>query len=171
MHTAVQATGVGLYEGARVNGRKEGQGTYTFPSGTVFTGELLDGELHGAGTLEFANGGKYSATWERGKVVSGEYDFADGLKFAPAEWGYCTGADRRFYSEHVNGLRPAGDAQISNAHPAPKLPLDAYDVGDGYLGATNDTVYSYDHVELRAATAEEKAWAKASCRVGRPKRV
>jgi hypothetical protein len=79
------------YKGAMLNGRMEGQGVYTFPAGTVYTGALLDGEFHGEGTLTFPDGaGKYVATWSRGKVVRGEYFFADGLDYvAPAEgrWG------------------------------------------------------------------------------------
>jgi hypothetical protein len=164
---ATVAVGVGIYDGARVNGRKEGSGTYKFPSGTVYSGAFADGEFHGEGTLEFANGGRYRATWERGKVVAGRYDFSDGLGFQDQDWEYCTGTDRRFFSEHVNGLRPAGDAQVTNAHPPPRLPKDAYDVGDGYLDAATDKVYSFAHVLLRNATCEEKEWVAARCRVGK----
>lgn len=165
--SAIVAMGVGIYDGDRVNGRKEGSGTYKFPSGTVYTGAFVDGEFHGEGTLEFANGGKYQATWDRGKVVTGRYDFSDGLEFQDTAWEYCTGKDRRFFSEHVNGLRPAGDTQVTNAHPPPRLPKDAYDVGDGYLDVADGKVYSFDHVQLRVATNEEKEWASARCRVGR----
>lgn len=35
------------FEGDRTNGRMEGYGTYTFPTGTVYTGQFLDGEFHG----------------------------------------------------------------------------------------------------------------------------
>ena len=31
----------------------EGHGKYTFPSGTIYTGQLLDGEFHGQGVLEY----------------------------------------------------------------------------------------------------------------------
>ena len=33
-----------VYQGDRKHGRMEGHGKYTFPSGTVYTGQLLDGE-------------------------------------------------------------------------------------------------------------------------------
>ena len=57
------------------------------------------------GTLTFSNGGKYNATWERGRAVRDEgYVFSDGLHFTEGRhWDYCVGGDRRFYSEIVNG--------------------------------------------------------------------
>lgn len=108
---ATEALSTSLYEGERKNGRMEGHGKCTFPSGTVYTGQFLDGEFHGEGVLAYTGGcGKYLATWNRGKVVTGRYVFADGLEYtAPAEgdWAYCrSDGDRRFYSELVNGLRP-----------------------------------------------------------------
>ena len=118
-----------------------------FTSGTVFTGAFLDGEFHGDGILEFPGCGRYIATWERGKVVKGNYVFADGLGYddtTGGPWSYCAeGGDRRFYSEVVNGLRPAGDAQLANAHPPPKIPAGSYDVGHGYFVEGESKVYSY----------------------------
>ena len=162
----------------------EGQGTYRFPSGTVYTGEFLDGEFHGEGTLQFEGCGKYHATWEHGKAIKGRYVFNDGLAYTGAEeghWPYCrttlpvgedreTGitktkpGDRRFYSELVEGLRPSGDAQLANAHPPPAIPSGTYDVGDGYL-ADDGKVYAYEGgAVLRVAEQKEEAWAKHNCR-------
>ena len=82
-------------------------------------------------------------------------------------WAYCAeGGDRRFYSEVVNGLRPAGDAQLANAHPPPKIPAGSYDVGHGYFVEGESKVYSYTGAELRTADAREAAWAVAKCRKG-----
>ena len=126
-----------VYTGERKNGRMEGYGTYRFPSGTVYTGDFLDGEFHGEGTLQFAGSGKYHARWEHGKAIKGRYVFADGLAYTEPHdgaWAYCReDGDRRFYSELVEGLRPAGDSQLANAHPPPLLPPGSYDVGDGFL--------------------------------------
>ena len=59
------------------------------------------------------------------------------------EWTYCRGdGDRRFYSELVEGLRPAGDSQLSNTHPPPIIPAGSYDVGDGFL-FEDGKVYDY----------------------------
>jgi len=160
------------YKGATNNGRMEGNGVYTFPTGTVYTGELLDGEFHGEGTLTFPDCGKYVATWERGKVVRGEYFFADGLAYvdpADAAWGYCQpNGDRRFYTELVNGLRPAGDSQLANKHPPRKVPAGCYDVGDGFLNRQSGKVFAYGagETELRDATQEEEQWATEKCRFG-----
>ena len=57
----------------------EGYGTYRFPSGTVYSGEFLDGEFHGEGTLQFADQGKYHATWDHGVALKGRYVFGDSL--------------------------------------------------------------------------------------------
>jgi hypothetical protein len=81
---------------------------------------------------------------------------------------YCReDGDRRFYSELVEGLRPSGDCQLTNQHPPPALPLDTYDVGDGYL-AHDGKVYSYDgSTVLRdVGGKDEEAWAKKMCRRG-----
>lgn len=47
----------------------EGNGNYTFPTGTKYEGEMKDGMFHGKGTLHFPNGSKYEATWENGKSI------------------------------------------------------------------------------------------------------
>jgi hypothetical protein len=172
---AAASEAAAVYTGERKNGRMEGYGTYRFPSGTVYTGDFLDGEFHGEGTLQFADAGKYHARWERGKAIKGRYVFSDGLAYtepADGQWTYCRGdGDRRFYSELVEGLRPAGDSQLCNTHPPPLMPPGGYDVGDGYLFG-DGKVYRYlsepgpDPVgePLRTATQDEEVWAKASCR-------
>ena len=224
-----EALSTSLYEGERRNGRMEGHGKYTFPSGTVYTGQILDGEFHGEGVLAYPGGcGQYHATWNRGKVVTGRYVFADGLEYtAPTEgdWAYCrTDGDRRFYSELVNGLRPvsrcrrasptsrfwphglaeppppracrgararamlpplppvaiasltprvslvrraqAGDSQLTNAHPPPKVPPGTYDTGDGYFKVDEGEVFSYEGEKLRRPDQEEEQWIKSKCRKG-----
>ena len=50
---STQALQTSSYDGDRKNGRMEGHGKYTFPSGTIYTGQLLDGEFHGQGVLEY----------------------------------------------------------------------------------------------------------------------
>lgn len=177
-HAAAEAEEKAVYTGERKNGRMEGYGTYRFPSGTVYTGDFLDGEFHGEGTLQFADGcGKYHARWEHGKAIKGRYVFADGLAYTEptdGEWTYCRGdGDRRFYSELVEGLRPAGDSQLSNTHPPPIIPAGSYDVGDGFLfedGKVYDYLTEPGSTPIgeprRTASQDEEAWAKANCRRG-----
>jgi len=38
----------------------------------------------------------------------GTFTFADGLEFKDKDWGYCDGYDRRFFTEIIDGLKPAG---------------------------------------------------------------
>jgi len=42
----------------------------------------------------------------------GTYTFADGLEFKDKDWGYCDGYDRRFFTEVIGGLKPAGKITI-----------------------------------------------------------
>ena len=85
----------------------EGKGKFRFQDGSVFVGSFKDGMFHGEGYLLFPDGGKYTATWDHGRVVEGSFTFADGLAYDEKDWGYCTDQDRRFFSEQVNGLSPA----------------------------------------------------------------
>ena len=38
----------------------------------------------------------------------GTYTFSDELQYKEDGWQYCTAADRRFYTERLNGIQPAG---------------------------------------------------------------
>lgn len=44
----------------------EGEGEYTFPTGTKYVGETYNGMFHGHGVLHFPNGSKYEAKWQNG---------------------------------------------------------------------------------------------------------
>lgn len=46
--------------------RMEGEGEYTFPTGTKYVGETYNGMFHGHGVLHFPNGSKYEAKWQNG---------------------------------------------------------------------------------------------------------
>ena len=48
------------FEGSTKNEKMEGEGTYTFPSGTKYVGSFKDGTFHGQGTLHFKNGNMLS---------------------------------------------------------------------------------------------------------------
>ena len=43
----------------------------------------------------------------------GKYTFADGLEFDEEDWEYCDGYDRRFYTETMKALQPAGKETTS----------------------------------------------------------
>eukprot|EP00729_Bicosta_minor_P003068 gene3068-30004_t len=159
------------YVGDHVNGRMEGKGTYIFPNGTRYEGEMNDGELHGKGTLYFPTGGAYSATWKHGKAIGpqpsrGEYSFKDGLRYDEGDWSYCDEDDRRFYSERLNGVQPAGLSQLVDKGLPKKIPIGTFDVGDGYYNPDTNEVLSYDGRQLRMPDETEAARITATCRRG-----
>ena len=49
---------------------KHGQGTWTYPDGTKYTGETNNkGQHHGQGTLTYADGTTYTGKFKDGKPV------------------------------------------------------------------------------------------------------
>ena len=105
----------------------------------------------------------------RGKVI-----FRDGLEYEASEnWSYCTLSeedaggekDRRFFSEHVRGIPPAGRSNLTNDGHVMQIPRGAYDVGDGFYDASEKSVFAYDTVTvLRKPTDDEINWIIANCR-------
>jgi hypothetical protein len=49
----------GDYVGAWKNGKRNGQGTYTYAEGDKYVGEYKDGKQHGQGTYTWVSGSKY----------------------------------------------------------------------------------------------------------------
>ena len=123
--------------------------------------------FHGEGMLIFKDCGKFTGMWERGVVVSGEYAFKDGLLYEDKpDWDYCNGIDRTFFRERVEGLRPAGDEQITNEHPPRVIPKSTYDIGRGFYNPTTGNVYSYDNELIGRLQRETEEWIKSKCRIG-----
>ena len=48
-----------------------GQGTLTYPDGTVYQGEFEDGEKHGKGTMLFPDKTKLTGEWIRNIIAKG----------------------------------------------------------------------------------------------------
>lgn len=44
-----------------------GQGTFTWPDGSSYKGEVYKGIRHGTGTYKCADGVSYSGQWDQGK--------------------------------------------------------------------------------------------------------
>jgi hypothetical protein len=156
------------FKGQKQDLQPHGQGEYTFSNGTVYTGSFVEGLFDGAGTLTFPDGGRFAATWRAGQLVEGQYFFADALEYQPKNWGYCTDADRRFWSEQLRGLEfgPAPQLTDSGEHDTRSLPLGCYDLGDCYLNPTDNKLYNYDGTYYRHPTPEELTWAKRKARIG-----
>ncbi|CAF0860137.1 unnamed protein product [Didymodactylos carnosus] len=139
---------------------------FVFPSNTVYLGDFKDGEFDGHGTLHYANGAKYEATWKNGIALEGKYTFPDGLAYESENWEYCDGYDRRFYTEIIDGLKPAGRSQLKNTKTPEEIPETNYDVGDGMYDPETRIVTDYQNRFLRNADDEEHAWIIRTCRKG-----
>jgi hypothetical protein len=101
--------------------------------------------------------------------------FSDTLEFSENNWGYCKDSDRRFYTEIVNGIKPAGtlasrqcddvgETQLCNKDPPPRLPKGSFDIGNGYYHVETGKIYSYEHQELRTPDEAETTWIISKCR-------
>ena len=55
------------YVGKFKDGYRNGQGTYTWSDGDKYVGEFKDGKKHGQGTWTSTGGEKYSGEWKVGK--------------------------------------------------------------------------------------------------------
>ncbi|CEL99256.1 unnamed protein product [Vitrella brassicaformis CCMP3155] len=155
------------YEGPLKNGWFEGSGRYRFPNGVVYEGQFHKGEFHGDGSLIYPNGGRYVAKWDRGFAVGGQYVFNDGLLYQDRGWQYLTRKDRRFYSEVLHGLQPAGNTLLTNEVPSPLIPYGCFDTGNGYFEPELGHIISYDgHDVLSVPTQDEMEWILTYCRKG-----
>ena len=57
----------GAYEGHYLNGKFDGQGTFTWSDGDKYVGEYKDGKRHGQGTFTWSDGDKYVGEWKDGE--------------------------------------------------------------------------------------------------------
>lgn len=77
MFTQMSYSG-GIYAGGRVNGLKEGYGTYTFSNGLEYEGQWEDDKMNGAGKLQYLNiisyKGSFNDGFFQGEGVFLEYD-------------------------------------------------------------------------------------------------
>jgi hypothetical protein len=158
------------FQGGLSSGRADGEGTYIFPNGTRYVGGFKNGMFEGKGVMYIPNCGAYSATWNEGKQVEGEYKFSDGLEYKAEEWDYCTTGDRRFKTEIEGGIRPAGQSQLTNSRDGDaKLEINQADAGDGYVDLRNGDgqVRNFKTGEpIRYVEASEKKWLMEKCRIG-----
>uniref|UniRef100_A0A8C7IRV0 MORN repeat-containing protein 5 n=1 Tax=Oncorhynchus kisutch TaxID=8019 RepID=A0A8C7IRV0_ONCKI len=137
------------YTGGFKNGRMEGEGEYKFPTETRYVGEMKNDMFHGKGVLHFPNGSIYEGTWEKGISKQGKYTFSDGLEYQEKDWEFCDGYDRQFYTERCNGLKPAGEPQLTDSLRV--IPNGCYDCGDGFYDPNARVITDYEHHFLRNA--------------------
>ena len=172
-----RATRTGIkYVGQFQNGMFHGKGTLIFSNG-VYNGVFKNGKARPRGarrararerarhaavfTVVFARVGARGA-----QEVDGEYVFNDGLEDVKGTWDYATSKDRRFYTETLDTIKPAGELQYTDRVPAPELPKDCYDVGNGYFDPKNGSIHDYaTKKKIRDASEKELQWATKKCRV------
>ena len=56
-----------MYEGEYKDGKRHGQGTYTWSGGYKYEGEYKDGEIDGKGTQTFSDGRKWTGEFRKNK--------------------------------------------------------------------------------------------------------
>ena len=59
----------GIYVGEYKDGKKNGQGTMTYPDGNKYIGEYKDDKMHGQATLTSADGQIMRCLFENDKVI------------------------------------------------------------------------------------------------------
>ena len=122
------------YDGELVAGRREGKGSFVWPSGQRFSGQWHDDQPNGTGLLEFIDGARYE-----GAVVDGAphgrgvYTWADGRRL-DATWtrGEANGSGEiRF----VNGDVYRGGLAVGKPNGTGRF---VYASGDQYIGTFKD---------------------------------
>lgn len=160
---------IGEYEGAYQKGRFEGTGSYKSQD-AYYVGQFSNGVYHGEGTL-YVKGGQFEGNWERGKLASGRFVFADGLKFKAmneSTWSYCSKTDPRFHREIEEGVIFGTPLKHVTADPdCPKLHDGCYDTIDGYYDPGKQAILSYsENIVIRMPDKAEREWILKNCRHG-----
>jgi hypothetical protein len=76
------------YKGEWKDGKRDGEGTYTYPDGRRYEGEFKDGKFCGQGelTYPYPDGRRYEGQWKYGKKHGeGTYSYPDGRRYE-GEW-------------------------------------------------------------------------------------
>ena len=59
-----------IYIGKTKDGKKHGQGTFTWVDGDKSQGEFMDGEMHWRGIVIYNDGAIEKGIWNKGKKIS-----------------------------------------------------------------------------------------------------
>lgn len=75
------------YEGEYKDGKRNGQGKMTYPTGDIYSGEWENNKMSGGGTYWYKNGDIFSGTWVDGmKHGQGTYEYGDDKSIFDGEW-------------------------------------------------------------------------------------
>jgi hypothetical protein len=76
-----------VYDGAWVNGKKNGKGRFLFKNGDVYDGEFADDAMKGHGTRRYVNGDVYKGQWVNAQRHGfGEMTFVNGAPRYAGQW-------------------------------------------------------------------------------------
>ena len=71
-----------IYIGEYKDGKRHGQGTFTYPDGDKYVGQFKDGNYYGQGTYTYISGAKYVGGWKDGKPHGqGTETYSSGEKY------------------------------------------------------------------------------------------
>ena len=74
--------GKGEYNGYWENGRRHGEGVFTYPNGDVYSGWWKFGDKEGTGTYIFKSTGmKLFGQWKQEKIISGRWIYPNGVYY------------------------------------------------------------------------------------------
>jgi len=75
-----------VYAGSMKGGKTDGQGGFTFASGSRYEGEWRDGDKNGHGVYVWASGNRYEGAWRDGEINGiGVKTWASGARYE-GEW-------------------------------------------------------------------------------------
>lgn len=112
-----------MYEGSWVANKEHGKGQLmTGDRQVIYTGDWLEGSMHGFGTYNFGNGDRYTGDWREGsRHGKGDYAFRNGCRYS-GEW-----KDNRRSGKGVfvwpDGSHYSGDWEFAQRHGRGKLEL------------------------------------------------
>lgn len=112
-----------MYEGGWVANKEHGKGQLmTADRQLIYTGDWLEGSMHGFGTYNFGNGDRYTGDWREGsRHGKGDYTFRNGCRYS-GEW-----KDNRRSGKGVfvwpDGSHYSGDWEHAQRHGRGKLEL------------------------------------------------
>ena len=71
---------IGVYQGFWENGRRHGEGLFTYKNGDVYSGWWKFGDKEGYGTYEFKDTQmKMIGDWEKGQLKNGRWTYPNGV--------------------------------------------------------------------------------------------
>ena len=130
-------------------------GSFVFPSGSIYTGQFVDGIFSGSGTLRFSQGGTFTGNWTNGKLNTGGYAFKDKLEYKEEEWEYLE-KDKRFWSEMQNNVPiEIADQSGMGMIVSQKIPAGCFDLLDGYFDPKQQQIFKYDGEYARTPSQDE----------------